>query len=674
MAINRYVDVNFDQPVSNYVPLPLEMLYKLGKDASKDYEDALKGIEDSKGILGKHKTRTSVKVYDPNKGGVVDAQIDFEPQRQAYQAKLQSEMESITNDYIKDKDTNKFKQRMSSLKNNAVAMNNDLAVKSAIIDKIDKHNEEIAKNEEFGNYNFLGDEFLKYNTKFYNQYTKDPNKIGDYSGYDIAKKVDRPKEIKETFGSLGEEVLQSFADPDGKGYLREKYREGRTKSKIDSVFNPWYENSNTKKEIEHEASYFFNSTGIDPNKIVQTIKTKDGKVINITAYDEFESQKIAELANIARGYVSSKGKDNISIDSNWARLEDEKKKQVFASSLTGSTVESNTFDLASLDPNYKALKDLGVYKEDKNGVISVNWGKGAAGKGVKITNFGGLPIASVYDNSNISDDQLKSLVKETDRMARAIGWYNVKDKLEADDFGTIATAYNLMSKSRLAGEQLNPVIAKMKTEEVYRNYDNYQSYDPQNIDNPSSSKPSLYKDGDKGELNIQNRLTNSKGESIITGTVRYSDGTTAPVALRSGSKQEDIYFNEISNIASNAVKYIVGTSKPIETVQSNGKTYHIVDRKTLPGSGIKVEVVADPNTKMKQEYIVEIPKDKVTDSMLNDNELITTKDGSKIGRFESFAEAQLFLNNSWYTSTNYGQSEISQLESDQKKSENYTKK
>lgn len=334
MAINRYVDVNFDQPVSNYVPLPLEMLYKLGKDASKDYEDALKGIEDSKGILGKHKTRTSVKVYDPNKGGVVDAQIDFEPQRQAYQAKLQSEMESITNDYIKDKDTNKFKQRMSSLKNNAVAMNNDLAVKSAIIDKIDKHNEEIAKNKDFATQGYLGNEMLDYNTSFYNEYLKDPNKIANYNSYEIANKINRAEEIGKYFQHMGAEVDEqvSSAYATGTGYIRSKYREGVTEDKIKKHFNSWIENSPVKDDILMEAKDYFSRTGIEAGEMIdvvdpltgEKIKDSKGNIQKQTRWENFIDNEVEAALGTALGYKKSKGRDALTTDATWRWNQDKK--------------------------------------------------------------------------------------------------------------------------------------------------------------------------------------------------------------------------------------------------------------------------------------------------------------------------------------------------------------
>ena len=335
MAINRYVDVNFDQPVSNYVPLPLEMLYKLGKDASKDYEDTISGVTTAKGLLSKHKTQTSVKVYDASApGGVRDAQIDFEPQRQAYQSKLQTEMESITNDYIKDKDTAKFKQRMNSLKGQAVAMDNDLATKSALVEKIEKHNEEIAKNQDFPNQGYLGNPMLSYNTDFYNTYSKDQSKISNYASYNIAKKINRAEEIGKYFKELGSEVNEdvSKAYATDTGYIKSKYREGVTEDKIKNHFNSWLESSPVKEDILMEAKDHFSRTGLDPNESVdvtdpitgEKIKDSKGKVIQTTRWDNFIDNEVEAALGTALGYKKSKGRDALTTDATW-RWEQDKK-------------------------------------------------------------------------------------------------------------------------------------------------------------------------------------------------------------------------------------------------------------------------------------------------------------------------------------------------------------
>jgi len=668
MAINRYVDVDFDQPVSNYVPLPLEMLYKLGKDASKDYEDTISGIQSAKGLLSKHKTQTSVKIYDPNvPGGVRDAAIDFEPQRQAYQERLSKEMESITNDYTKDKDNSKFKQRMAALKNDAIAMDNDLATKSALVEKIEKHKEEIAKNQDMSLTPYLRNQELAYNTSIYNDLAQGK---ANYDSYNVAKPTDRPKEIKETFDSLGEEILESFASATGDGYIRNKYREGRTKEKINSVFQPWYENSSTKQDIKLEANDFFARKGIDPEGIYDTIKDDKGNEIKITNFDHFESNKIAELAQVARGYKTSKGKDDLNADTTWQYQDKKKKEEISKAALTGTTIESNTFNLANLDPEYKSLKDSNILQESDNGLISVKWSRGITEKKLKTFNLPGspFPIIMLDDRDAMSSDQMTKLVKQMDKMARATGWYNINNKLESKDFDKIASAYNIMSKSRLSGEKINPVIAELKTKEIDRNYENYQAYNPEDIDSPSATKPALFKDGEKGELSIQNRLTNSNGNSIITGTIKYKDGTSAPVALRSNSKQEDMYFGDIASIGSKSAKYIIGAEQRIGMRTINGTAYDVIEQKVLPESEYKVTVIANPSSKMQQKYIVEVPKHKVDASMVN---LTTAPNGNKVVSFDSYAEAQLFLNNSWYTATSYGSSEISELESNQKKSENY---
>ena len=53
MAVNRYVGFDYDQPVSNYVPLPLDAIYKIGQDADKKYQDSIDDVTKGTGLLSK---------------------------------------------------------------------------------------------------------------------------------------------------------------------------------------------------------------------------------------------------------------------------------------------------------------------------------------------------------------------------------------------------------------------------------------------------------------------------------------------------------------------------------------------------------------------------------------------------------------------------------------------
>lgn len=320
-GINRYVDVNFDQPMSNYVPLPLDTLYKLGKDADKTYEDTLKDLDSGRDPLSKLKLRTSVKVYDPSvEGGVRDAAIDFEDQKANYLDYINKQKQMIVDDYIKDKDSAKFRQRASKLKGDVTSIYNDLASKSAIVDKIDKHNAEIEKQQDPSLKEFLRNKELEYNTGYYNQYQQ--GKLNDYSSYNAAKDTDRAKEVKEFFGSLGEEVQQMYASPTGDGYIRTKYLEGRTKDKIRNTFDSWFENSTVKADMDLELNDLFARTGMNP-KAKRKVKV-DGKEVEVTNYDYFRNQQMDQALDMAYGFSTSKGHEDLKSDATALRAMDKK--------------------------------------------------------------------------------------------------------------------------------------------------------------------------------------------------------------------------------------------------------------------------------------------------------------------------------------------------------------
>lgn len=281
MAINRYVDVNFDQPVSNYVPLPLEMLYKLGKDASKDYEDTMKDMESGKDPISKLNTRTVARIYDPSRGIMVDAPIDFEDQKKGVLDYMNKQKQQIVDDYIKDKDVNKYKQRAFALKGEITSAYSDLAGKAAIVEQINKENEQLSKSEAFGLDPAYATKRLQYNTEYLKNLKT--GKVQAYAPPSVAKQIDQEEVLNKDASNWKDDDAGSTAYSTG-DYIYEMSKKGITGTRVyDYVNRMWNSPNHSAKayaqlQMEHE----MNLRGLKEDSEVEYSdykKDKDGNII-----------------------------------------------------------------------------------------------------------------------------------------------------------------------------------------------------------------------------------------------------------------------------------------------------------------------------------------------------------------------------------------------------------
>lgn len=583
-GINRYVDVNFDQPMSNYVPLPLDTLYKLGKDADKTYEDTLKDLDSGRDPLSKLKLRTSVKVYDPNvEGGVRDAAIDFEDQKANYLDYINKQKQMIVDDYIKDKDSAKFRQRASKLKGDVTSIYNDLASKSAIVDKIDKHNAEIEKQQDPSLKEFLRNKELEYNTGYYNQYQQ--GKLNDYSSYNTAKYTDRAKEVKEFFGSLGEEVQQMYASPTGDGYIRTKYLEGRTKDKIRNTFDSWFENSTVKADMDLELNDLFARTGMNP-KAKRKVKV-DGKEVEVTNYDYFRNQQMNQALDMAYGFSTSKGHEDLKSDATALRAMDKKDAEDYeTSSVTGapSTVSVE-----------KALSDAGLAGVfDDQGNIKFE-------KGLSIQ---GDPYSSLPSISMKSGDPIKvgqEAGKKIAVIANKLG-------INADPKSVYNYFVNI-SKQASTTTELHPSTQKAITENLFgENTDisNMEFY-PQGAENAN----------DKATSEIVNVIANNSSSRGLDYYSKNGTGFKLTVTPKDGNKAsgvdvayiaipKDITLQRetkpINDISVGAINYAkTGDIDPARNINGNDLDFELANKFNLPkGSGNRMKKAIE--NKIKTDF------------------------------------------------------------------------
>jgi len=392
MPSNRFDTSVQQQYVSQYVPMPFEAIGALGAKTQADYDKSLKDLEVTDPIA-KLNPRTAMRVYDPSSPeGVRDITLDWTGERDQYLNALTAEKNKITDEYMQSGDVEAFKKKSRDYLNKAAQVHSNLSAKEAVAKQINDYNKELAKNKDFSLQGHLGQKLLDYNTQFLKDAAE--GNVREYNPYDIAAATDRPKEVKEYFGSMGKEILQSFSDPTNTGYIRTKYREGLTGDKISNAFNSWYQNSKVQDDIRLEALDFAARKGIDTKSEV-TVKvpvSKNAKTGEITYKEEkmpwidaYEERALNQVKDVALGFKSSTGSDSLKGDDiykwNVGRREKEEEANIVTTNEQGNP---ETLNIQNAIDNF-GLSDV---LDAKGDMITSALGKtGSVTKGGIVTNI-----------------------------------------------------------------------------------------------------------------------------------------------------------------------------------------------------------------------------------------------------------------------------------------------
>lgn len=332
MAVNRFVNINWDKPISSFVPLPFEAAYLAGERIQKDVDDKLSKLSTSTDPFSKLDFSSSFKIFDPTnplaRKGVVD--YDFGStlgkQRDMVVNSLAAEREQLVNDWDSGKITNdEFSKRVSKHVNKATQLHGVLKNAEDRAKSIKEISKKLIEDKDYNLQNHLAVEEIKYNTDWLNNLGPSLQQgiIPDYNPFGIAAKTDVAKEVKDYFGSLGKEVLNSTSGPTGIGYIRTHYREGVTKDKILDRFLQWYDTSPVKNDIKLEGYDFAYRNNIEPEQEI-TVNVPDHydpkakkmvyKKEKRKWIDDFEEKRFNEVKDLALGFTESSGRDALSAD------------------------------------------------------------------------------------------------------------------------------------------------------------------------------------------------------------------------------------------------------------------------------------------------------------------------------------------------------------------------
>lgn len=370
MPVSRF-DVTYDDKYTpQYVPMPFDALGALGKITQDKFDTSIKGIEDVSNPIAKLNPSASIKVYDPNvQGGIRDVSVDFNSEKNQHLQNLANEKQQIIDDYFRDSDTQKFNKRTNEYLSKASQIYSDLATKEAITKKMQAANDALAKNEDAAKQGYLANPVIAYNTQYLNNLKNQG--FSDYAPGSSAKVTDRVGELKNYFKDLGTEVIENEAKPTGTGYIRDKYLEGLEENKISKKFNSWFEESQTKHDVNLDVNHTLALQGLQGDEIVPVIDPstgeqlidKNGKPKNTTSREYFTDLAKQNLLNAALGYSSSKGSNSLKADATYRWKTDKEESQNIVTTNEQGNPESLDIDNTLLNLGLNdVLNNKGEYK------------------------------------------------------------------------------------------------------------------------------------------------------------------------------------------------------------------------------------------------------------------------------------------------------------------------
>lgn len=598
MAVNRYTQVNWNQPMSSYIGLPFEQLAKVGQTMQKNYEE---GVQESYKLNDLLKTVPTIN--DPTLGlsnVKVKSLID-----QKYAPKL----EELTNRIVNQGDMS-AKRDLNNLKRE---FTNDPLVNEAF--------------ESYSNYKAYKEDLIKKGGKY-------GPLLDDYRG--------TPLYTDET-------GLKPFRYHGMEDTLDIEGRFSKAMDSIKDDIKGW--------DVEHLGSDGIKigqkgkQAGVTVDKVMGVAKNKVGTMLTQTdegkqfvkklrrlnpdiTYDQILQEGVNALFSSASEQIGIERTSGSSVDVTpmygILRKEGQEKEQTI-NSLIGQTIEGQTYNPIESDKTFQGLKESGVFKTDDKGNIKIDWLE--LNKPEKTyTQYG-------YDKGSVNrvTGEKPAISRQTEvanqmkKMADVVGYTG---KIDADHYDLIASAYNVLNKSRLFGEQLSAPVSNLESDKITRNWDQTTAFNPNDI-NKLTDKPEL-KEGDK--IVITERQTNSNGEIIKKGAIVNKDGKRTPIALKSNSLEDSGYFDKIGSIGINTAKFQVGEVKPINKTADGLSVIHETE---LPYVGY-IATVGNPRDKSQVQYRV------------------VTDDGQRKA-FTNYSDLQRYLEQEYYTKVPEGKSDTQEL-------------
>jgi len=645
MSSNRFDTSQTYQPVSTYVPLPFEQIGALG--AKMTQEHSTKQAEADALVDQLNKIKVSNQVLSEGSGedlGIKYRNTGYGDFKTQVLNKYTLANKQLADDYQAGKlDAGQFAQKVGQLKSD---FNGDYQklkiaeVNSAAIDEADKKYRE-AKHA--GANPFVLNQLAEEGSRLLS------NPYGnEYKGAPISDVADLEKIKNEYAKGFEKQILSSGAGRrDANGMIIYTDRSGVTKQRIiDSVNSTFDEDPSLGTQTKEQTNRFLRDRGLDWNS---EVTLQDGSKVKAGDY-YYDSLKQDFVNGVVAKAESSELKKQIKAD--WilkdqmhAAVED--KKATDALNLKGNAIPGSTVDILASDKDFQNLSTKGILSVGTDGKVNINWDNLSSNTIFDIEDASGKVVGSTYSyddalkqrnnsngkisrviprkvNTNIDNNtELRNFITKA---AKAIGFdddYIAKLKRGeiagqswSGQMQNIATAYNVLSKSKLGGVQLPSDVQEIESQRVMNSPESYTVYDA-TTHNPTGTvlnKGDIVKTGER--IYIDGQAFN---KSIIQRQVKGQDPVTEEVLLKPQSKNSQDYFDRGLGSTQKAVMdlYVSGGKPDPKNIENydpktnKGEIATVFARGTLSNEDkakVSYTFVRDNKNLNNQKYILHTPE------------------------------------------------------------------
>jgi len=661
MGLNRFSTVGQSEYTEQHVPLPFEAIGNLG--AKMTQEHAAKQAEADALADQLNKIKVSNQVLSEGSGedlGIKYRNTGYGDFKNQVLNKYTLANKQLADDYQAGKlDAAQFAQKVEQLKSDFNGDYQKLKIAEANSAAIEEADKKYREAKQAGASPFILNKLAEEGSRLLS------NPYGnEYKGAPIGEALD-VEDVKNKYADkFKSQIFSSGAGRrDANGMIIYTDKSGVSKQRVIDSVNATFENDLIGAQTKEQTNRFLRDRGLDWDS---EVTLQDGSKVKAGDY-YYNSLKQDFVNGVVAKAESSELKKQIKQD--WILKDQmhaaaEDKKATDALNLKGNAVPGSTVDILAGDKDFQNLSSKGILSVDASGKVNINWDSVSSGTIYDIRDVSGKVISSTHSYadaetqrkasngaiSSVTPRKVPTSEYHTElnnfitKAAKAVGFDDdyiaklkrgeIKGQSWSNKMQDFATAYNVLSKSKLGGVQLPSDVQEIESQRVMNSPESYTVYDP-TTHNPTGTvlnKGDIVKTGERVYIDGQ-----AYNKSIIQRQVKGSDPITEEVLLKPQSKNSQDYFDRGLGSTQKAVMDLFvtgGTSDPkyIENYDpktDKGEIASVFARGTLSNEDnakVSYTFVRDNKNLNNQRYILHTPEGELK---FNDyNEFLVAADAA----------------------------------------------
>lgn len=444
----------------------------------------------------------------------------------------------------------------------------------------------------------------------------------------VGEYVDRNKELDDLTKGINEELTSLYASPDNQGYIRSGKMEEIKDVKIRNTFRNFLDNSKTKQDIIKEIEYGIANGSINPNNFEK----------------EFANRASAIEEGLVAKYRKSTGTKSLRSDANYLQQQRFNREDAQAVPLA-TTGESSDYQGLVEDPkyadyvttdkegnksiNFKALREAASTGKNPSNWVELGRGiwQGVLDIGSLGFNDGSYSKSKKYEEGMNASSFLNNLQELMKNKAAVIGYTK---PVTEENYGEILNQSKDFEVLRGVTIQSDGPVADIQSAELNKSRADYRFFDPSTgvpitKDHPLYSQ--VYGASDKGVpvskfrvLKRESRPVDGKpSESVL----RVADQAGNIYYVREPQRETTTFYDALSNVNNSGIEYIKNGGKKVIVGNNISQDYNETRVKNIE-SAIKQSYIdngADLNSIPKIAAINKDPQGHIAITMSDPNNL-----------------------------------------------------